>query len=361
MKAFGTLDRYILRQWTGTFLLSALGIPAISVLINTAERFGRLTDRHIPIPDIFLGQLFMFPWQMAQYLPAAVLFATVFTINGMGRHSELTAAKAGGVSFYRLITPMLLLASLAVPLTFYLQEAAALSTSQQRTLQGERTSPKDVQRFQFGYNSPTRWTWVIKEMTRLPARAQGGLLMEGPIVPGQAHWTIAADSALWTSARTKWRFYSGVSVIADTNGATTSFRFASLRHRELVETPSQLLDQEKKAEEMRMTEFRAYLTQLSRSGKLPGALAVDLPLKYAVPFACIVIALFGAPLALTAPRAGAALGLAFALGTTLIYLTGTQIMKALGGKEIISPELAAWSMNGIFLLLALVLLRRVRT
>lgn len=361
MKAFGTLDRYVLRQWTATFLLSAIGIPAISVLINTAERFGKLADRHIPIPDIFLGQLYMFPWQMAQYLPAAVLFATVFTINGMGRHSELTAAKAGGISFYRLITPMLLLAMLAVPATFFLQEAAAVSTSRQRTLHGDRTSPKDVQRFQFGYNSPTRWTWVIKEMTRLPPRAQGGLLIEGPIEPQQAHWTIAADSAVWFGAKAKWRFFSGVSVVADTGGATTTFKFLSLRHRQLVETPSQLLDQEKKAEEMTMREFRGYLAQLSRSGKPPGSLAVDLPLKYAVPFACIVIALFGAPLALTAPRAGAALGLAFALGTTLVYLTGTQIMKALGGKEIISPELAAWSMNGLFLLLALVLLKRVRS
>lgn len=361
MKAFGTLDRYVLRQWTATFLLSAIGIPAISVLINTADRFGRLTDRHIPIPDIFMGQLFMFPWQMAQYLPAAVLFATVFTINGMGRHSELTAVKAGGVSFYRLITPMLLLALLAVPVTFALQEAAAVSTSRQRELQGDRTSARDQQRFQFGYSSPTHWTWVIKEMTQLPARAQGGILIEGPIAPLQPRWTIAADSALWYGPRVKWKFYSGVSVVSDSVGATTTFRFLSLRHRALIETPSQLLDEQKKAEEMTMKEFRQYLAELSRSGKPPGALAVDLPLKYAVPFACIVIALFGAPLALTAPRAGAALGLAFALGTTLVYLTGTQIMKALGGKEIISPDLAAWSMNGLFFLLALVLLKRVRS
>ena len=361
MKPFGTLDRYVLKQWIGTFVLAAVGIPAISVLINTADRFGRLTDRGIPLPDIFLGQMYLFPWQMAQYLPAAVLFATVFTINGMGRHSELTAAKAGGVSFYRLITPMLLLALLAVPMTYALQEAAAVSTARQRELQGDRTAPTDMLRYQFGYASPSRWTWAINEMTRSPARMQRGLLVEGPIIPHQAQWTIAADSASWLAKSRQWRLYSGVSVLTDTAGTTRSFRFASLRHRQLSDTPSQLMDDEKKAEEMTMHEFREYLTELSRSGKPPGALAVDLPLKYAVPFACIVIALFGAPLALTSPRAGAALGLAFALGTTLVYLTGTQIMKALGGKEIISPDLAAWSMNGLFFLLAVVLLARVKS
>ena len=60
-------------------------------------------------------------------------------------------------------------------------------------------------------------------------------------------------------------------------------------------------------------------------------------------------------------RAGAALGLAIALGTTLVYLTGTQIMKAIGGKDYVDPTVAAWAMNGVFLVLALGLLRKVRS
>ena len=46
-------------------------------------------------------------------MPAAVLFATVFTVGAMGRHSELTAAKAGGLSFYRLMLPVFVAAALA--------------------------------------------------------------------------------------------------------------------------------------------------------------------------------------------------------------------------------------------------------
>jgi lipopolysaccharide export system permease protein len=361
VKPFGILDRYVLRQWSATFVLSAIGIPAVSVLINTADNFGRFTDRGVPLKDIFLGQLFLFPTEMSVYIPAAVLFATVFTINGMGRHSELTAAKAGGVSFYRLILPMMLLAVLAIPVTFALQEAAAGSKSRQRVLVRDKLSPTELYRYGFGYASPSRWTWAVSEMTRKPAQMHRGLLVEGPIVAGR-RWTLAADSASWGERSQQWRLFSGVSVMIDTaTGDTRSFRFASLRHRALTETPGQLMDEGKKAEEMTMREFREYLAELSRSGKPPGALAVEWPLKYAIPFACIVIALFGAPLAITTPRAGAAVGLAFALGTMLVYLTGIQIMKALGGKEIIAPDLAAWSMNGLFLLLAIVLMSRVRS
>jgi lipopolysaccharide export system permease protein len=112
---------------------------------------------------------------------------------------------------------------------------------------------------------------------------------------------------------------------------------------------------------MRTAELRRYLEGLERTGVRPGMLAVDLPLKYAVPMACLIVALFGAPLAITNPRAGAAFGLAIALGSTLAYLTGTQIMKAIAAKDVIPTIVAAWSMNVIFALLAIVLLARVRT
>ena len=71
MKALGTLDRYVLRHWMGTFLLAALGIPAVATLINLAERFGPLSKRGVPVDDILLGQALFFPGQVTLLLPAS--------------------------------------------------------------------------------------------------------------------------------------------------------------------------------------------------------------------------------------------------------------------------------------------------
>ena len=136
----GVLDRYVLKQWLATFLLSAVGVPTVAVIIDLSERFGRLSDRNIPVGQILLGEAFLFPSKMAILVPAAVLFATVFTLNGMGRHSELTAVQGGGISFYRLILPMLLLAALAVPADYELQELASYSTTRQKELHHEKSS-----------------------------------------------------------------------------------------------------------------------------------------------------------------------------------------------------------------------------
>jgi lipopolysaccharide export system permease protein len=361
LRWIGVLDRYVLKQWLATFLLSAIGVPAVAVIIDLSERFGRLSDRNIPVHQILLGEAFLFPSKMAILVPAAVLFATVFTLNGMGRHSELTAVQGGGISFYRLILPMLLLATLAVPADYELQELASYSTTRQKELHHEKSSGLDYDRAAFAYASPrSGWTWAIEYMVKTPGKVTGIIGDGGRSSTGQ-RWTIHADSGIWNATKHSWLLRRGGTNLFSDSGVLASFRFRAMEQKQFTDTPAELMQASKNAEEMTTAELKDYLKRLAASGAHAGTLSVELPLKYAVPMACLVVALFGAPLAITNARAGAAIGLAIALGTTLAYLTGTQIMKAIGGKEILSPIIAAWSMNAVFFLLALILLARVRS
>jgi lipopolysaccharide export system permease protein len=360
----GVLDRYVLNQWLATFVLSAVGVPAVAVLIDLSERFSKMSAiRKIPLGQILLGQMYLFPSKMAILVPAAVLFATVFTLNAMGRHSELTAVQGGGISFYRLIAPMLILATLTVPADYELQEVAGWSTTRQKQLQLEETSAGTPSRDRFAYASTSKWTWSFGRLSQKAGKASAtGITAYGVRDNAGRRWLITADSATWEPAAKRWLLHSGAGYFVSDSGAVlATFQYQTLRLRAFTEAPGELLTETKKAEEMTTAELRDYITRLKMSGGLPGQLAVELSLKYAVPVACLVVALFGAPLAITNARAGAAVGLAIALGTTLAYLTGTQIMKAIGGKELISPILAAWSMNIVFLVIAVWLLARVRS
>jgi len=90
-------------------------------------------------------------------------------------------------------------------------------------------------------------------------------------------------------------------------------------------------------------------------------LVTEHALKIALPVTCIVIALFGAPLAVTSPRQGSAMGIAIALGTTVIFLMMSQIARAVGDGGVIDPLVAAWFPNALFLAAGLILLKRVQT
>lgn len=361
MKMMGTLDRTVIRQWMATFLLSTLGIPAVAVLIRLSEIYGPLSDKGVSAHDILLGTLYLYPGQLALLFPAGVLFATVFTLNSMGRHNELTATKAGGISFHRLIAPMIVLAAIAVPVNYAIQEVAAVSGARQRILHKEKPDPHDMIRTNFAFQDTSGGIWSIKQLERARGHL-GNTLIEFADDSAGAGQTLTADSATWNESLGRWTLYRGaLHLPADSTTAMTTIAFATLTSSRLNQNPDGMLNTQSNATEMRTAELRRYLDRLRRLGVRPGQMAVDLPLKYAVPVACLVVALFGAPLAATKPRAGAAMGLAIALGTTLVYLTGTQIMKAMAGKGILPVDLAAWSMNVVFLVLAAVLLKRVRT
>jgi lipopolysaccharide export system permease protein len=104
-----------------------------------------------------------------------------------------------------------------------------------------------------------------------------------------------------------------------------------------------------------------YITALERSGGDANELRVERALKLAIPITCIIIALFGAPLATSTQRGGAAYGIGISLGTTIIFLMLIQLTKAVGGKGIISPEVAAWMPNAVFAFIGMIMLTRVRT
>ncbi len=90
-------------------------------------------------------------------------------------------------------------------------------------------------------------------------------------------------------------------------------------------------------------------------------LRVEAAQRGAIPVATLVIILFAAPLATTSKRGGAAFGVGLALGSLILYIMLLNIWGALGAAGIVDPTTAAWTPNGIFLLLGLIFLVRVRT
>jgi lipopolysaccharide export system permease protein len=74
-----------------------------------------------------------------------------------------------------------------------------------------------------------------------------------------------------------------------------------------------------------------------------------------------VIAIFGAPMAIAAPRAGGAFGVGVSLATTVVFLTLIQLSKAVGAGGLLPPTLAAWAPNIVFGAAGIWLARRAPT
>jgi lipopolysaccharide export system permease protein len=356
------LDRYLLRYWVRIFLLTTLGLPLVQVLIEATEQVARLLDRDLTAGAIALSYLYKLPEAMAQMIPAACLFATTFTFGPLSRNNELTAAKAGGLSFYRLLAPLLVASIVASGLSFAIGELSTRASARALEIQKERRARGLTTRFNFVYRGEGNWLYTVRQLDT-ETRQMTGIVLEregtGAEYPTLA---IVADSIVWVDTLPgRWRLRRGASHFLADSTVLATFQFRQARFRGLTQQPRDLLVEPKDPSEMDYRELGAHIEALRRSGAEVGKLAVDRALKLAIPATCIVIVLFGAPLALTAPRAGAAVGVAISLGTTVTYLLLVNLTRAIGASGVMDPTLAAWAPNGFFFALALLLLWRVRT
>jgi lipopolysaccharide export system permease protein len=112
---------------------------------------------------------------------------------------------------------------------------------------------------------------------------------------------------------------------------------------------------------MRYHEMTRYIRAIERSGGDTAEMRTEQSQKISLPLAILVIVLFGAPLATSNRRGGAAFGIGISLAVTMIYLLLFRVGKAVGASGTIDPVLAAWLPNALFLVAGLILLSRVRT
>jgi lipopolysaccharide export system permease protein len=257
--------------------------------------------------------------------------------------------------------PIFIASGVAAVLAFIVGELAPGATARQMELQKAKQSRPTRSRFNFVYRGDAGWVYTIRSLD-VANRQLKHLMLErqgtGLSYPGLV---LTADSASYDEARKVWRLRSGASRIIAGPARQATFNFRTMRLRALNQSPADLLAESKAPDEMRYAELGRYIDALRRSGNDANKLIVEQALKLALPATCIIIALFGAPLAVTTPRAGAAVGIAISLGTTVIYLLFIQITKAIGAGGVINPVLAAWIPNVVFLFAGLVLLARVRT
>jgi lipopolysaccharide export system permease protein len=361
MRLVRALDRYVFGEFFRIFLVTALGFPVLVIVIDMVENLNKYLERKLPLADVAMSYVYWLPDSMFNVLPAAVLFATVFAIGTVTRHSEITAAKASGISFYRFIVPIFFGATLAAALGLALGELAPAWNAKRNALLQENKQTGKRQRYNFVFAAEHGRVYKATALD-----ADSGVLTQveiervgtGPEYPSTL---LASPRAHWAPDRRGWVLDSGALHVIATDSASITFQFDSLLDRRLVERPRDLLTSAKAPTDMNYSELGRFILSMERSGVNADALRVDRMLKIAIPVTCVIILLFGAPLATSTQRGGTAYGIGLSLGTTVIFLILIQLTRAIGGNGIIRPELAAWIPSMVFGVVGLVLLARVRT
>jgi lipopolysaccharide export system permease protein len=355
------LDRYVFAEFWKIFVTTALGFPILINIIDLTDNLDKYLSQNLSAGRIALSYLYWLPDSMFMILPAAVLFATVFSVGALTRHSEITAAKASGISFYRFIAPIFVGAVIATMLGLILGELAPITNKKRLDiLQGSSLNSVTSDRYNFAYAADRGRIYKIGALHLVVPSIEGIVIERKGNGPDYPSYIISSNNANYRTGK-GWLLQKGAMHLLTDSMQNLTFSFDSLIDRHFTEPPKQLTLTQKAPTDMGFRELGRFITSMERSGAEVNELRVERMLKLAIPVTCVVILLFGAPLATSTQRGGAAYGVGLSLATTVIFLMLIQLMKGVGGKGIIPADLAAWLPSIIFGVVGAILFARVRT
>ena len=347
------LSRYITKQFLRMLVLCQSGAITLFLTAEFIERIDDFIEENAAVSDATLYFLYKIPHLVFLSVPLTVLLASTFTLILFSRENEVLAMRAGGLSLYRIITPILI-ACLGISfLTFLANEYIVPFANKRgeyiRRVKIQKTGlHTHTQRDKIWYRSENNTIWQITHYDPSSEKMRGITLYR---LNPQNRLTqrIDATEVAWLPAEQHWEFHKGV--IHDfAGGGKIKQETFEKKVFPLAEKPKDFKETGRNPETMNYQELGRYIENLRKSGVNATRYIVDMWAKISAPFISFVLAIVGVAFSIRSSRSGgAALGVAIAIAIGAIYLVLFHASLSFGHAGRLPPILAAWGPNAIFL------------
>jgi lipopolysaccharide export system permease protein len=356
---FNRLDRYLFLTFLKTFLFMVGLMVVVIVVIDVAERLDDFLKNNVPFSEAFSRYyLNTIPWFINLLSPICVFLSAIFFTARLTQNSEFIAMLSGGISFYRLLVPYLVAATLLTGISFWLNNYL-VPTSMARKMDFE------YQYFEHGEGSvrlihkklgPNRFAHIQRYDSR-EQRAYNVLLEQYDTTGGLqstfwASMVVVDDSAhTWHCERVKLMDYrpDGSVRIRNLPRMDTA---VGLRHEDLFQRKFF-------AESMPLAELEEFIElERERGSDMLTPLILERHSRAALPFASFVMTIIAYALSTKKRRGGIALQLGLGFIICFVYVFCISVSRSALG-DVLEPWLAVWLPNFIFMAFGLVLLRVV--
>lgn len=359
------LDRYMLSELAGPFLF---GLSAF-VLIFAATQIiaiGRaVSDAHAPLfaaIEVFLWQL---PNTIVLVIPMAMLLGTLLAIQRLSGESEITAMKAGGITFVRIIAPFLVAGLLLSLLTLVLQEALVPYANDRVTeIQNLVINHTSAFGRDLTVRAPLPNNTGFQETIAQGVEPHSQALLHVTIIQydPQNHPTrvIFAERAEFFTDH--WLLENVSAYAFSPDGSIKAEPNTPQLQVDIGERPTELV--KRVAQDNPDAMSRSTIADIIRSGQLTPSeykkYVTTYWQKLAQPFACFVFTLIAVPFGIRSVRGGGSTSIGFGLAVLIvfIYYIVLTIFSYVGEALVPIAALIAWMPNIIFTLIGAYRLRK---
>ncbi len=358
------MDRYILLAFGKVLCMALLAGLTVYLIADFTDTIDEVLENQISGDVVMAYYQYKSFTILYQIAPIIVLIATLVTFGLLSRSNEIIAAKALGMSLYRLAIPVVLAASLVALLSGLFQSEVLPAAQSQveelgAVIKNRPVRPGIRRADRQWIDSPDRKLYNYlsydaerEQLHRLQVfkfderyRLTDRLVVDRATYVGDGWWTLSGG---WV------RSFDGPDELEFR-------RFDSAQKYQLDLTPDSLMGEIRHPDSMTYTELREHITDLRDSGQVVPELEVGLHNKVAYPAISLVMALVALPFSFRLGRRGALYGIGLSIILGMIFMAVLAAFTALGNGGILPPVVAVWSPGAIFAVFSLYMFLGVRT
>jgi lipopolysaccharide export system permease protein len=339
------------------------------VLWDLFDHLSKFLEAKTPLSQI-LTYYGLFVLTTLEYLaPASLLLATLYAMWQLSRNNELTAMRASGIGFGRIMVPFLMVALIFTLASVLIKESVTpLALKWTREFKRDRyvkKGDKDILHLAY-YNSAHRRMWLVERIAPATPNRLAGVKLTEEREDGTRIRDLIADRAEWLDGNwwfhnLKIQYYTDQD-IPDRQPVPVLPGEDNVKELPyLTETPSHFLAEATQWPFLSTLEMIRYLqNHRNLSATVVAQKKYDIHSRLALPWACFIITLFAIPAGATTGRQHAMSGIFIALGFFFGFYILMQVGLFLGKTGIIEPWLGAWLSNIVFSVGAIAMIARMR-
>ena len=361
------LDWYILKKFLSTFFFAIFLFTVIAVVIDVSEKADDFVKSGLGfkriVSDYYIGFV---PHIVALLFPLFVFIAVIFFTSKMAGRSEIVAILASGITFNRWLRPywiggIFLASILWVSNNYLIPRAEQIRgafeakyfdpNSSYESLNRSRNGPGTdlyVRIDSFTYAGIYNYDTAIK---------RGGPVFLNRIKKNKLVEYMRAETMMWDTAVKKWKMNTLVRrtwVNEKENISLTPFQYMNFDFR-----PSDFKKDKYTKDRLPTPELTRFIRQEEIHGSEGvNELIVEKGRRDATPITVLLLTLIGAVVAGRKVRGGSGVHLAIGFITAALFILTDKFSTIFSTKGNLSPVLATWLPNIIFIFVSIALYRK---
>ncbi|MGD8701962.1 MAG: LPS export ABC transporter permease LptF [Desulfosarcina sp.] len=360
---FSILFRHLFTEMMPPFFINMAFFSFIFLMKQILDITDIIVNNKVGVGPVGLMLVYTMPYFLQYIIPMSVMMAVLMAFLRMSSDNEIMALKAGGVSLYRLLTPVLTFSLLGTLIAGYMTLIGVPSGAERfkSLLIKVATSNLNVSLKERTFNDSFKN--IMLYVNRIDPRSGQlhNVLIEDSRTKGVNNTVVARSGTLFGEPEKMiyhLRLFDGtINQMDMQNRSSNTVKFDTydirLNLKDILATRTPM---SKRPDEMTLTDLRSYLQKIKGKDAEYYSALLKYYKKFSIPVACLAMGLLAMPLGIQNRRSKKAFGIGLGLVFFLLYYMLLSLGTAFGENGSYPPVIGMWMPNlilggfGIFLL-----------